>query len=146
MAHQLEIHGRDHNPKGKDPPRYAGFVIKVFPDSGDDSAVITGDGALVWAIPYDLDGWSLVDAEGFVSTASTSGAVSVAIRNVTQTLEMLSTNITIDANETSSFTAATPSVINAANSQVFKGDLISIDVDSAGSNAVGLGVQLHFEL
>lgn len=147
------MHGRDHRPGGADPSHYAAFIIKVFPDSGDDATVTVGDGAFVWAIPYDLDvpegydrGWDLVNAEAFVSTVSSSGAVSVAIRNVTQAVEMMSTNVTIDASEFTSFTAATRPVVNQSNAGVAKGDLISIDVDSAGSGAKGLGVQLHFEL
>jgi hypothetical protein len=57
---------------------------------------------------------------------------------------MLTTPITIDPGEFTSFTAATPAVINTANDLVATGDLIAIDVDVAGTGAKGLGVILEF--
>lgn len=145
--------GRNSRPGGSDPLHYASFVIKVFPDTGDDAVVSIGDSAFVWAIPDDLEvpegyteGWNLTHAAAFVSTASSSGVVEVQIRNVTTGLDMLSTKVTIDANEMTSYSAATPPVINLSNDHVTKGDLIAIDVDNAGTGAEGLGVILRFEL
>ena len=68
------------------------------------------------------------------------------IRNITQTADMLTTKITIDASEFTSYTAATAPVIDTGNDDVATGDLIAIDVDVAGTGAKGLGVILTFQM
>ena len=45
--------------------------------------------------------------------------------------------LTIDANEYTSYTAATPSVINSSYKTVSTGDLIMIDKDVAGTGEKG---------
>lgn len=133
-------------------PSRGHFEIKVFADAGaldgnlPDSATVvsTGDGKFIFAIPEDLDNYYLVEAEAYVTTVSSSGTPTVQIRNITQAVDMLSTRITIDASEFTSYTAAAPSVVNLANSQVDTGDRIAIDVDVAGTGAKGLGVILQF--
>lgn len=117
--------------------------VKVFDDA---TAATTGDGKVIFIIPVELNGYNLVDCEAYVTGASSSGALTVQIRNVTQAADMLSTAITIDQSENSSFTAATPPVIDASNDDVATGDLIAIDVDGAGTSAEGLGVVLSFQL
>lgn len=115
--------------------------VKVF---ADDGTVTTGDGKAIFAIPDDMNGLELVSAQAYVTTVSSSGTVTVQIRNVTRSTDMLSTPITIDANETTSYTAATPSVVNTAQDFIATGNLIAIDVDGAGTGARGLGVILRF--
>lgn len=135
-------HGHRHRPGGSDPiPKGAAYEIKVF---SDEDAATTGDGKFKFAIPADLDGVKLTDAQAFVTTASSSGLVTVQIRNVTAAADMLTTRVTIDASEKTSYTAATPRVIDAAHATVAKADEISIDVDAAGTGAKGLGVILVF--
>lgn len=119
------------------------FHIKVFSDA---SVVTTGDGKFIWAIPEDLHGASLISAHAYVTTVSSSGTPTVQLRNVTQAADMLTTRITIDASEYTSYTAATAPVIDAANDDVAKGDRIAIDVDVAGTGAKGLGVIVRFAL
>lgn len=137
-------HGRTHIPGGTDPiPGHPMFAIKVFSDL---MTVTTGDGKFIFAIPDDVDGMNLIDADAFVTTVSSSGTPTVQIRNITQAVDMLSTRITIDANEFTSYTAAAPPVINTANDDVAVSDLIAIDVDVAGTGAKGLGVYLTFRL
>ncbi len=116
--------------------------IKVFDDA---TALATGDGKAIFMIPVELNGMNLVDVEGFITTVSSSGAPSVQVRNITQAADMLSTAITIDANEYTSLTAATAPVIDTNNDDVATGDLIAIDVDAAGTGAKGLGIQLSFQ-
>lgn len=110
----------------------------------DTQTVTVGDGAMIFAIPLALNGLNLTSAEAFVSTVSSSGAPSVMIRNVTQAAAMLTTAVTIDANESTSYSAAIPSVVDTGNDDVATGDLIAIDVDAAGTGAKGLGVILTF--
>lgn len=119
------------------------FQIKVFDDA---TAATTGDGKVIFMIPVECNGMNLVDVEAYVTGASSSGALTIQVRNVTQAADMLSTAITIDQSETTSLTAATAPVIDAANDDVATGDLIAIDVDGAGTSAEGLGVVLSFQL
>lgn len=118
--------------------------VKVFVDTGSGSDVTTGDGKLIIIASDDMSGMNLVDADAYVTTVSSSGLVTVQIRNITQAADMLTTKITIDANEFSSYFAATPPVIDAANDDVATGDRLAIDVDVAGTGAKGLGVVLSF--
>lgn len=117
------------------------FDIKVV---ADNSTFATGDGKFIFAIPSDLNNTELQSAEAYVTTVSSSGLPTVQIRNVTGAVDMLSTRITIDVSEFTSYTAAAPSVVNAANAEVATGDLIAVDVDVAGTGAKGLGVILTF--
>ena len=144
-------HGWRHRPKdfgGTDPAIIpVTLTWKIFSDT---QTVVTGDGAFIDAVTYDLDRWSLVRADMFVSTVSSSGLVTVQVRRIRSAVsqDMLTTKITIDAGEVTSYTAATPSVVNTsgspANNEVWLGDLISIDVDVAGTGAKGLGTKLVF--
>lgn len=128
------------------------LYCKVFADAGaldgglPDSATVvsTGDGKFHEIADADMGGMNLVRVFAGVSTVSSSGAVTVQVRNVTQSADMLSTALTIDSGEKSSLTAATPAVIDTANDDVAAGDEIRIDVDGAGTGAKGLLVKLWF--
>jgi hypothetical protein len=111
----------------------------------DDVTVLTtGDGkANVW-IPAVLNGLNLVDADAAVSTVSSSGDPTIQVRNVTDACDMLSTRITIDATEKTSWTAATAPVIDTSHDDVATGDQLAIDVDGAGTGTKGLQVILRF--
>lgn len=119
----------------------ATYEIKVFTDLQNAS---TGDGKFKFAIPEDLNGALLTDAQAFVTTTSSSGTPTIQIRNTTTGNDMLSTRITIDVGEKTSYTAVSQRVINTSFDQVSTGDEISIDIDVAGTNAKGLGVILVF--
>jgi hypothetical protein len=117
--------------------------VKVMADA---TALAVGDGAVTFCISDDLNGLNLVDADAFVTTNSTSGTPTIQIRRVRAgtPADMLSTLITIDINEPTSYTAAAQPVINTANDDVATGDLIAVDVDVAGTGTKGLGVILTF--
>lgn len=117
------------------------YNIKVTPD-GENLA--TGDGQMIFVVPSSLNGLTIKSAHASLSSVSSSGAVTVQIRNVTDSVDVLSTAITIDQSEFTSYTAATPPVINGANDDVATGDRIAIDVDGAGTSAAGLSVHLTF--
>jgi len=113
----------------------------------DDATVLTtGDGKLIFCIPPELNGMNLVDVDAMISTVSSSGAPLVQIRNVTDSADMLSTRITIDATEFTSYTAETAPVIDGTHDDVATGDRIAIDVDGAGTGAKGLAIILSFKL
>lgn len=133
-----DMWGRLQNSKWK----YTGrmFQWKIF---GDTQTVTTGDDKLVFFIPPELDGTKLVRIVAALSTNSSSGAVTIQLANTTQALDVLSTALTIDANEPTSLTAATPVVIK--DTVVFRsGDIVAIDIDGAGTGAKGLLVHLSF--
>ena len=119
------------------------YHIKIFSDA---QTVSTGDGKFIFQCTEDMEGLNLIDAQAYVTTVSSSGAPTIQIRNITQAADMLSTRITIDANEKSSKTAAAPRVIDTANDDVAWGDEIAVDVDVSGTGAKGLGVMLTFGL
>ena len=64
--------------------------------------------------------------------------------NLTDSKNMLSTNITIDQSEFTSYTAAKPPVINTTYDDVASGDRIAIFVVGAGTGTRGLDVMLTF--
>jgi hypothetical protein len=111
----------------------------------DDATVLTvGDGKLIVVADASLGGLNLTGVAAFVTTVSSSGLPTVQIRNVTQAVDMLTTKVSIDASEFTSYSAATPPVIDSGNADVATGDLIAVDVDVAGTGAKGLGVVLTF--
>ena len=116
--------------------------LKVIAEA---DALSAGDGQIHFIVPAEINGMNLIDAQAAVFTASSSGDVSVMISNSTDSTDMLSTVITIDASETTSFTAATPSVVDTNYDDVATGDSISVDVDGAGTGVTGLDVILSFE-
>jgi hypothetical protein len=141
------------------------YEIKLF---GDDETVSAGDGRFFLEIPYNLNRARLRYVNAYVSTASSSGLVTVQIHNVGTvadpiTLDMLSTPITIDANERSAEQAATDWVIKDtfadtggdpsyseygfpyADYTVFYRQQLRFDIDTAGSGAMGLGVMVGFD-
>lgn len=119
-------------------------AILVTDPNGD--ALTTGNGKAYVRIHPIVNGMNLVTVGASVSTASSSGAITIQIRRVRagSPVDMLSTPITIDASETDSTTATAP-VIDTANDDVQTADQIYVDVDAAGSGAKGLFVSLTFQ-
>lgn len=121
-------------------------VVTILVSDPNGDALTTGDGKAYYRVPSTLDGWELIAAAAHVTTVSSSGAPTIQIHNVTDGLDMLSTRITIDANEKDSATAATPAVVNDLNADVATADELRIDVDVAGTGAKGLIVEMQFGL
>lgn len=125
------------------------FGVKLIEIMASDmsTAITTGDGKAGFMVPASMNGMNLIRAHAALLAAqSTSGTPTIQIRNATQAADMLSTRITIDANESTSHTAATAPVVDTANDDVATGDLIYVDVDVAGTGAKGLLVTLEFQL
>jgi hypothetical protein len=111
--------------------------------------VATGDGAgnARFFVPEEINGWNLVSVAAAVITAGTTGTTDIQIHNVTDAVDILSTKITIDSGEKTSYTAATAPVINTANDDVATGDELRFDVDAVSTTAPqGLIVILGFQL
>jgi hypothetical protein len=109
-----------------------------------DVEVSTGDGIYTFTIPEEFNTYELTNAHAIVYTASSSGTPTFQIYNVTDTQDMLSTEITIDASALNSYTATTPPVINTSYDDVATGDQIRIDCDVAGTDTAGLDIVLTF--
>ena len=117
------------------------IVLKVI---ADDTALTTGDGKMHFTIPAELNGMNLVSVGAHVYTVSSSGLPTIQIHNLTDTVDMLSTRITIDANEKDSKDATTAAVIDTTHDDVATGDEIRIDVDVAGTGTKGLEIRMGF--
>jgi hypothetical protein len=120
------------------------FVLQVSDPNG--SAITTGDGKAYFVCPEAINGMNLVKVEMGLTTVSSSGIPTVQIANVTQAADMLTTKLTVDANELHSSTAATAAVIDTNNDDVVTGDLLRVDNDVAGIGAKGQTVILTFQL
>lgn len=117
--------------------------IQVF-GSGTNTA--TGDGKAFFRVPAVMNGWTIVGVAACVYTAGTTGTTDIQIRNKTDSVDVLSTKLTIDSGETDSSTAATAAVINTSNDDLATGDLIAIDVDAVSTTpAVGLFVEIRVQ-
>lgn len=145
MRAPLPVHGKnDHRANGPDPIPVL-VHVKVF---ADDTVVTTGNDKRRFVVTDDLGATRIRSAHATVTTASSSGAVNVMVHNLTNTDDLLTTATTIDANETTSYTAATPHVVDDTGTPpvnlVQRGDVLRIDVDGAGTGAKGLEILLEF--
>lgn len=119
--------------------------IQVTDGSG---AITTGDGKAYLRINSTLDGFDLVGAAVALTAPSTSGTPTVQIARGRQAsattahayVDVLSTAVTIDANEYDSKDATTAAVINTSNDDMATGDLIRVDVDGVGSGPTAVMV------
>ena len=119
--------------------------IKLIDDA---TAIAASAGNFSFCIPAALNGYDLVGAQAFVTTQSTSGTPTFNVINVTDGHVMLSTAITIDANnnELTSYTAATAPVIDTNEDDVVTGDILKIYKTVAGTGEKGDGVILTFQM
>lgn len=82
--------------------------------------------------------FTLTDVRASLTTASTSGVVTVDINESGSTI--LSTKLTIDANEKTSTTAAAAAVMS--DTSLADDAELTFDIDTAGTGAKGLKVTL----
>lgn len=130
-------------PQGEADKRIGG-VLLTDPKAGIMSA---NTSVAIMRIPTDLNGMALVEVGACCNVAGTIGTTSVQIRRVRAgaSVNMLSTELTIDANETDSSTAATASAIESTNRVVLTGDQIHFDITSVSTGSVGLFVSFTFD-
>ncbi len=103
---------------------------------GDETtAITTGTAKVTFRMPFAL---TLTAVRASLTTASTSGVPTIDINE--DGTSILSTKLTIDANEKTSETAATAAVISDT---VLADDAeMTIDIDVAGTNAAGAKIYL----
>ena len=119
------------------------IIIKTTPD---EETPTTGDDKFGITIPALLNGYNLVAAHACAGTAGTAGTALFQIVNVTNgTSDMLTTRISIDANERTSYTAAVAPVIGTAVDNVATGDRIRFDYDAVNTAMKGVEFHLKFQ-
>lgn len=126
--------------------RQKGDAIQTMPISAlaEGEALVASSSVAAKSIivPERWDGAELTGITAGVFTASSSGLITVRLFNASTGKNILSTNVTIDAGELTSMTAATPPVINSAYKTLSKGQVLKLFVESAGTGAKGLQVDL----
>lgn len=118
--------------------------LRVFSDA---TVVSAGNDKRRFVVTDDLGGTFLRSAHATVSTAGSS-ATTVQVHNLTTADDLLSTVTTIDSGDTTSYDATTPHVVDDSGdpqvNYITRGDVLRVDVDSAGTGAKGLEVLLEF--
>lgn len=111
----------------------------VFPIADAATTPTTGDGKVHLPVPPEFNGWNIVTSLGCVTTVSSSGTPTFALRRERSgsAVDVFSTNPKIDVSEKTTVTAATPAVINTSNDDLATGDILYGDLDVAGTGAKG---------
>lgn len=123
-----------------------GVGVETFQLTDPAGAALTvKDGWAYYRVPQKYNGWNLIRVCAACTTVSSSGLPTFQIANVTDAVDILSTKLTIDANETDSSTAATAAVIDTSKDDVATGDMLRIDCDVAGTGCKGVIVELSFQ-
>jgi hypothetical protein len=111
----------------------------------DSVALTSGDGKAYFPrIPSYMNGWNIIEVAA--NMVAGTGLVTIQIHNLTQAADVLSTELTIDANEKDSKDAAAAAVIDTSEDDAQTGDRYRIDIDGAGTGTTWLDVQMTFQL
>ena len=99
----------------------------------ETTAITTGTAKVTFRMPYAM---TLSSVRANLNTVSSSGNPAIDVNK--GGVSIFSTTLTIDANEKTSVTAATPAVLSTT--ALADDDEITIDIDTAGTGAKGLKV------
>jgi hypothetical protein len=111
--------------------------VYEFAISDETTAITTGTAKVTWRAPHAM---TVTAVRASLSTASSSGTPTVDINEGGTTI--LSTKLTIDANEKTSTTAAAAAVIS--DTAIADDAEITFDIDTAGTGAAGLKVKIYY--
>jgi len=114
---------------------YGNLETIMIAISDETTAITTGTAKVTFRMPY---AFKVLKVKASLTTASTSGIPTFDINEAGTSI--LSTKLTIDANELTSATAATPPVIS--DSALADDASITIDVDVAGTGAAGAKIYI----
>jgi hypothetical protein len=135
--------GRTVTPDGLAGSVFGVRVVEIMLNAG--TALATTDKAY-FRIPACMNGMKLISVAGHNGTASSSGNPTFTVKN--GATSMLSTNLTIDATEADSSTAATAAVIDTASAHdvVATGNWVEVACSGAGTGTLYAVVELGFQL
>lgn len=119
-----------------------------------DGTLSTGDGQAYVRVPSQLNGRNIIAVGCGVGTASSSGTPNITFQrgrsasagSARTKVDILSTALTIDANEYDSKDAATPAVINTSNDDLATGDYLYVNIDGVGTGSADLSCNLVAQL
>lgn len=111
-----------------------------------NGTLIAENNTFHWTVPSTFNGMNIVEVAFHVYTVSSSGTPTFNLYNATQTWTILSTPITIDANEKDSKDATTSAVINTAFDAVATGDEITGGCSVAGTGTQGGEIRITLRM
>jgi hypothetical protein len=114
---------------------YVNKRVLVIPVGDETTAITTGINKYRFRMPFAM---TLKDVKLSLNVAGTVSVTTVDVNE--EGTSVLSTKATIDISETTSKTAVAAEVIS--DTTLAEDALISIDIDTAGTNAAGLKVYL----
>jgi hypothetical protein len=125
-------------------------LIRYVQCALNGTTALTTSEKAYFRIPAGLTGMNLVSVAASVGTgaagSSSSGTPTFTVRNVTDNSQMLSTSLTVDANEYTSADATAAAVIDTGEDDVVTDDLIEVAVTTAGTGVTYATVTLGFQL
>lgn len=104
----------------------------IVPVGDESTAITTGTAKRTFRMPFAMTLNAI--PRGSLTTASSSGIVDIDIK--ASGVSIFSTRLTIDANESTSTSAATPAVLS--DTSLADDEQITIDIVDDGTNAAGL--------
>lgn len=123
-----------------------GRKTMIWKLTANDEVIVDQDDYDSILVPADFAGWLITGVAARIVTADDGAEdMDIGIYNVTQTAEILSTLMQIEATEWTTLTSAQPGVIDVGEDDITAGDVIRIDVDYGGDNCTGLEVHITFE-
>ncbi len=114
-------------------PRYDVWMVAI---SDESTAITTGNAKVTFRAPYAA---TVTAVRASLNTASSSGTPAFDINESNTTI--FSTTLTVDQDELTSTTAATPAVIS--DTAIADDAEIKIDIDTAGTGAKGAKVYIY---
>lgn len=121
--------------------RYINFEVTSTTASPTTVVGQNCSGDTSFIVPVEFNNFKVTSVSAAVSTAASSGTLTLNLRNRTDGVNILSTAATIDVNERSTTTAATPLVIDQSNNTITTDDDVCVQVTVTGTNAYGLKVK-----
>lgn len=126
------------------PPSATGSDVVILPTPletwefalSDETTTITTGVKLTWRAPGAI---TLTGARASAATPSSSGVLTIDVKETNTSI--FSTKLTIDANEKTSVTAATPAVIS--DTSIADDAEVKFIIDTSGTGAAGVKVKLY---
>ncbi len=127
------------DPIWSDPENLKHAVALEIAASDETTALSAGAAAVTFRLPWNMT--LNAGIEGVIASLTTAGTGSVVTVDINEGgVSILSTKITIDATEKTSYTAATPVVISDT-SLAFNAEM-TVDIDGVDSGGVAAGLKI----